>query len=71
MFRASQVMVLTKIDLLPYVNFDVQQCLDYAYQVNPHLQVFQVSATTGEGLDAWYDWLKSTVKWPGAVDTVC
>jgi len=71
MFRASQVMVLTKIDLLPYVNFDVQQCLDYAYQVNPHLQVFQVSATTGEGLDAWYDWLKSTVKWPGAVDTAC
>ena len=62
MFRASQVMVLTKIDLLPYVNFDVQRCLDFARQVNPHLQVFQVSATSGEGLTDWYDWLKSTVQ---------
>jgi len=69
MFRASQVMVLTKIDLLPHVNFDVQRCLDYARQVNPQLQFFQVSATTGAGLDAWYDWLKSTVKLPHAVGT--
>jgi len=59
MFRASQVMVLTKIDLLPYVSFDVQKCLDYAFQVNPDLKVFQVSAVSGEGLAAWYDWLKS------------
>jgi hydrogenase nickel incorporation protein HypB len=62
MFRASQVMVLTKIDLLPYVNFDVQRCLDYAHQVNPQLRIFQVSATTGEGLASWYDWLKSIVQ---------
>ncbi|MEA5518010.1 hydrogenase nickel incorporation protein HypB [Limnoraphis robusta] len=59
MFRASQVMILTKIDLLPYVQFDVQRCLDYARQVNPKMQIFQVSASTGEGLNAWYDWLKS------------
>jgi hydrogenase nickel incorporation protein HypB len=58
MFRASQVMLLNKIDLLPYVNFDVDRCLDYARQVNPQLQIFQVSATTGAGLDSWYDWLK-------------
>ncbi|RZM81791.1 hydrogenase nickel incorporation protein HypB [Leptolyngbya iicbica] len=62
MFRASQVMVLTKIDLLPYVNFDVQRCLDYARQVNPQLRIFQVSATTGAGLADWYDWLKATVQ---------
>jgi len=62
MFRASQVMVLTKIDLLPYVNFNVQQCIDYAHQVNPQLIIFQVSATTGVGLAEWYDWLRSTVK---------
>ena len=62
MFRASQVMVLTKIDLLPYVNFNVQQCIDYAHQVNPQLIIFQVSATTGAGLAEWYDWLRSTVK---------
>ncbi|MEL7034158.1 MAG: hydrogenase nickel incorporation protein HypB [Cyanobacteria bacterium J06592_8] len=59
MFRASQVMILTKIDLLPYIQFDVQRCLDYARQVNPNLQIFQVSALTGEGLQAWYDWLES------------
>lgn len=61
MFRASQVMVLTKIDLLPYVNFDVQRCLDYARQVNPNLIIFQVSATTAAGLTEWYTWLKSTL----------
>lgn len=59
MFRASQVMILTKIDLLPYVQFDVQRCLDYARQVNPKMQIFQVSASTGEGLEAWYNWLES------------
>ncbi len=62
MFRASQVMVLTKIDLLPYVSFDVQRCLDYAYQVNPDLRVFQVSATQGTGLSAWYDWLRAITR---------
>ncbi len=58
MFRASQVMVLTKIDLLPYVTFDVDRCLDYARQVNPHLTCFQLSATTGTGLEDWYAWLR-------------
>ena len=56
-FRASQVMILTKIDLLPHVQFDVQRCLEYARQVNPHIQVFQVSAVTGTGLENWYEWL--------------
>ncbi|MGJ5672387.1 MAG: hydrogenase nickel incorporation protein HypB [Nostochopsis sp.] len=57
MFRASEVMVLTKIDLLPHVQFDVQKCLEYAQQVNPHIQIFQVSALTGTGLENWYEWL--------------
>lgn len=59
MFRASEVMVLTKIDLLPYVQFDVARCIEYARQVNPRIQIFQVSATAGEGLEDWYAWLKS------------
>lgn len=59
MFRASEVMILTKIDLLPYVQFDVEQCLEYARQVNPHIQIFQVSAVTGVGLSEWYQWLKA------------
>jgi hydrogenase nickel incorporation protein HypB len=58
MFRASQVMILNKIDLLPHVQFDVDRCLDYARQVNPDLTVIQLSATTGEGLDPWYEWVR-------------
>ena len=59
MFRESQVMILTKIDLLPYVQFDVNSCIEYAKQVNPQIRIFQVSAVTGKGLNEWYDWLKS------------
>ncbi|AVH73090.1 hydrogenase nickel incorporation protein HypB [Nostoc sp. 'Lobaria pulmonaria (5183) cyanobiont'] len=57
MFRASNIMILTKIDLLPYVDFDVQKCIEYAKQINPQIQIFQVSATTGTGLEKWYAWL--------------
>ncbi len=59
MFRASNLMILTKIDLLPYVQFDVKRCLEYAQQVNPQMQIFQVSAITGAGLGNWYEWLGS------------
>ncbi|MDF5715337.1 MAG: hydrogenase nickel incorporation protein HypB [Rhizonema sp. NSF051] len=57
-FQKSEVMILTKIDLLPYVQFDVQRCIEYAQQVNPHIRIFQVSALTGTGLDHWYEWLR-------------
>jgi hydrogenase nickel incorporation protein HypB len=58
MFRASDVLVLTKTDLLPYVPFDVDRFLAYARQVNPRLRVFQLSSTNGDGLDAWCTWLR-------------
>lgn len=58
MFRASKIMILTKIDLLPYVQFNSDRCLEYALQVNPELKIFPVSAVTGEGLHNWYEWLK-------------
>jgi hydrogenase nickel incorporation protein HypB len=58
MFRASGLMVLNKIDLLPYVQFDVDRCIAHARQVNPRVGVLKVSATRGEGLDEWYDWLR-------------
>jgi hydrogenase nickel incorporation protein HypB len=61
MFRASEMMILTKVDLLPYVQFDVQKCIEYAQQVNPKIQIFQVSATTGVGLEKWYAWLTEKV----------
>jgi hydrogenase nickel incorporation protein HypB len=57
MFHAADLMLLNKIDLLPHLNFDVERCIGYARQVNPRIQVLQVSATTGEGMDAWYQWL--------------
>ncbi|MCC7167179.1 MAG: hydrogenase nickel incorporation protein HypB [Rhodospirillales bacterium] len=57
MFRAARLMILNKIDLLPYVPFDVARCLDYAKRVNPEIGVIQLSATSGEGLAAWYDWI--------------
>ncbi len=58
MFRASTVMILNKIDLLPHVPFDVDRCLDYARQVNPRLRVVALSAARGDGLAVWYDWLR-------------
>jgi hydrogenase nickel incorporation protein HypB len=61
MFRASDLMVLNKIDLLPYVAFDVERCIASARQVNPRLSIVQVSATRGDGLADWYAWLRSQV----------
>jgi len=57
MFAAAQLMLLTKTDLLPHLSFDVQRCVDYARCVNPGIRILQLSATTGEGMDAWLDWL--------------
>lgn len=58
MFRAAEVMVLNKIDLLPYVDFDVERAVANAREVNPDIAVLHVSAQSGEGLDAWYGWLR-------------
>ncbi|MEW5770252.1 MAG: hydrogenase nickel incorporation protein HypB [Pseudomonadota bacterium] len=57
MFHAADLMLLNKVDLLPYLNFDVAKCVDYARRVNPKLQVMQVSATSGAGMEAWLAWL--------------
>lgn len=57
MFRASGLMILNKIDLLPHVEFDIDTCIGYARRINPDIEVLQLSAATGEGLDAWYAWL--------------
>jgi hydrogenase nickel incorporation protein HypB len=59
MFHTSDVCIINKIDLLPYVNIDIEQLKEYALQVNPKLEFFEVSATTGEGMEAWYKWLKT------------
>ena len=59
MFQASELMLLNKIDLLPHLNFDIEKCIAYAHDVNPAIKVLKVSATTGEGMYEWYDWLAS------------
>jgi hydrogenase nickel incorporation protein HypB len=60
MFYAADLMLLNKIDLLPHLNFDVDKCIEYALKVNPRIKVLRVSATTGEGMPAWYQWIKAT-----------
>jgi len=52
-------MLINKIDLLPYVNFDVASCIQYARQINPSIKIIQVSATRGDGMDKWLHWLLS------------
>jgi hydrogenase nickel incorporation protein HypB len=64
MFDQSDICIINKIDLLPYVSFDVEKAKDYARRINPNLTFFELSATTGEGLDAWYGWLKQNVSKP-------
>ena len=58
MFRAAEVMLLNKIDLLPYVDFAVERCIEYARRVNPSIEVMQVSATKGDGMERWIDWIR-------------
>jgi hydrogenase nickel incorporation protein HypB len=58
MFRAADLMLLNKIDLLPYVPFNMNRCIAYARQVNPALKVLQVSVLKGDGMDAWYSFLR-------------
>jgi len=60
MFHAADLMVLNKIDLLPYLRFDVDRCIEYARRVNPGIKVLQVSAVSGAGMQDWYQWLRTT-----------
>ena len=61
MFHTSDICIINKIDLLPYVNINVQKLKDYALQVNPNLIFFEVSATNGDGMKDWYKWLKENI----------
>lgn len=58
MFRAADVMLLNKIDLLPHLDFDVEKCLEMARRVSPGIRIFKLSAKTGEGMADWYQWLE-------------
>jgi len=64
MFHSSTLCIINKIDLLPYVKFDVAKAKEYARKVNPHLEIIELSCTTGEGMGQWYDWLKAKILQP-------
>jgi hydrogenase nickel incorporation protein HypB len=61
MFREADCVLITKIDLLPYLPVQVEQIEDHIHQVNPHCRVLRVSASSGEGLEAWHQWLREQV----------
>ncbi|GAA3109213.1 hydrogenase nickel incorporation protein HypB [Pseudonocardia yunnanensis] len=61
MFRTADLMLVNKVDLLPYVDFDVAACIAYGRRANPAVEVLEISATRGDGLDAWYGWLRRRV----------
>jgi hydrogenase nickel incorporation protein HypB len=61
MFRSSDLCIINKTDLLPYLDFDVAKTREYALQVNPDLQFIELSVKNGEGMDQWYAWLKKQI----------
>lgn len=63
-FASSDVLIVTKIDLLPYVDFDSEACIQYAKRLKPSIETIKTSAKTGEGLEQWYDWLSGRFSAP-------
>ena len=62
MFHTSDICIINKIDLLPYLVIDLEKLKEFALRVNPKLLFFEISATTGEGMQAWYTWLRQNIK---------
>jgi len=58
MFRAATLMLMNKCDLLPYLSFKVDAAIEFARRVNPGIEVIEVSATTGQGMEAWLAWIE-------------
>ncbi|MDD5571081.1 MAG: hydrogenase nickel incorporation protein HypB [Bacteroidales bacterium] len=62
MFMTSDICIINKTDLLPHVDFDVKKAKEYALRVNHHLEFFEISVKTGDGMNKWYEWLKKNSK---------
>ena len=60
-FTVCDVLIINKIDVLPYFDFDMEKVTEYAHMRNPNLKIFPICAKTGEGVDAWCDWLADAV----------
>lgn len=64
MFQVCQCLLINKIDVLPYFNFDLEECKKRVLKLNPDMKIIPISARTGEGMDEWIDWLKEeTSSW--------
>lgn len=61
-FQVCDALIINKIDVMPFFDFDMDKVKEYAAMRNPNLKIFPISAKTGEGVEAWTDWLKSEVK---------
>ena len=65
-FQVCDALIINKIDVLPYFDFDMEKVVEYAKMRNPKLEIFPICAKTGEGVDAWCDWLrKNAAQWNG------
>jgi len=61
MFRAAGLLLINKTDLLPHLDFDLEKCREMARRVNPHITILEVSARTGDGMNAWHSWLAAGI----------
>jgi len=65
-FTVCHALLINKIDVLPYFDFDMDKVVEYAHMRNPNLKIFPICAKTGEGVDAWCGWLREQVRdWNG------
>lgn len=62
MFSICDVLLINKIDVLPYFNFDLEKCKKYVTKLNPNIKIIPISARTGEGIDEWAQWLRTEVR---------
>jgi hydrogenase nickel incorporation protein HypB len=62
MFINSSILIINKVDLLPYLNCNIQELRENALKINPELKVFETSATTGAGIDDWCEWILANIK---------
>ena len=66
MFSICDVLLINKIDVLPYFDFDLDKCKEYVWRLNPKMKIIPICARTGEGIDEFADWLRSEIKaWNG------
>jgi hydrogenase nickel incorporation protein HypB len=62
MFHEASVLLINKIDLIPYVNFDVHRAREAVLRVNPHIEILEISCQTEQGLDSWFQWILQHMK---------